>query len=48
MSPLTKTRAALLKLFFTNPERSFYMQEIGRIMKIDGVKMILERQGVYH
>ncbi len=32
MSPLTKTRAALLKLFLTNPERSFYMQEIGRIL----------------
>ncbi len=32
MSPLTKTRAALLKLLLTNPERSFYMQEIGRIL----------------
>jgi predicted nucleotidyltransferase len=32
MSPLTKTRAALLNLFLTNPERSFYMQEIGRIL----------------
>ena len=32
MSLLTKTRAALLKLFLTNPERSFYMQEIGRIL----------------
>jgi predicted nucleotidyltransferase len=30
--PLTKTRAALLNLFLTNPERSFYMQEIGRIL----------------
>ncbi len=32
MKPLRKTRAELLKLFFTNPERSFYMQEIGRIL----------------
>jgi len=32
VSPLTKTRVALLKLFLTNPERSFYMQEIGRIV----------------
>jgi len=32
MNPLTKNRAALLKLFFTNPERAFYMQEIGRIL----------------
>ena len=32
MSPLTKTRADLLKLFLTNPVRSFYMQEIGRIL----------------
>jgi predicted nucleotidyltransferase len=30
--PLTKTRAALLNLLLTNPERSFYMQEIGRIL----------------
>ncbi len=33
MSLLTKTRAELLKLFLTNPERSFYMQEIGRILE---------------
>ena len=32
MKPLTKNRAELLRLFFTNPERSFYMQEIGRIL----------------
>ncbi len=32
MKPLRKTRAELLKLFLTNPERSFYMQEIGRIL----------------
>jgi predicted nucleotidyltransferase len=29
---LTKTQAELLKLFLTNPDRSFYMQEIGRIL----------------
>lgn len=32
MKPLTKNRAELLKLFFTNPEKPFYMQEIGRIL----------------
>lgn len=32
MKELTKNRASLLKLFFTNPEQSFYMQEIGRIL----------------
>ena len=32
MRPLTKNRAELLKLFFTNPDRTFYMQEIGRIL----------------
>jgi len=32
MISLTKTEAALLNLFLTNPERSFYMQEIGRIL----------------
>lgn len=32
MKPLTKNRAELLKLFHTNPDRSFYMQEIGRIL----------------
>ncbi|MFH1772300.1 MAG: nucleotidyltransferase domain-containing protein [Candidatus Omnitrophota bacterium] len=29
----TKSRAELLKLFLTNPQKSFYMQEIGRILK---------------
>jgi predicted nucleotidyltransferase len=29
---LTKNRAALLRLFYTNPEQSYYMQEIGRIL----------------
>ena len=29
---LSKTRAALLELFLTNPESSFYMQEVGRIL----------------
>lgn len=33
MKPLTKNRAELLKLFFTNPDRAFYMQEIGRILE---------------
>ena len=33
MKVLTKNRAELLKLFFTNPDRAFYMQEIGRILK---------------
>jgi len=32
MKPLTKNRAELLKLFLTNPDRTFYMQEIGRIL----------------
>jgi predicted nucleotidyltransferase len=32
MISLTKNKAALLNLFLTNPERSFYMQEIGRIL----------------
>jgi len=32
MRELTKNRAALLQLFFTNPQRSFYIQEIGRIL----------------
>ena len=32
MTPLSKTRAALLELFLTNPESSFYMQEVGRIL----------------
>ena len=32
MSLLTKSKAELLKLFLTNPDRTFYMQEIGRIL----------------
>src|SRR3989338_4067826 len=32
MKNLTKNRAELLRLFFTNPDQSFYMQEIGRIL----------------
>lgn len=32
MKELTKNRAALLRLFYTNPDQSFYMQEIGRIL----------------
>ncbi|MDO8536074.1 MAG: nucleotidyltransferase domain-containing protein [Candidatus Omnitrophota bacterium] len=32
MKELTKNRAELLSLFFTNPDQSFYMQEIGRIL----------------
>ncbi len=32
MRELTKNRAALLRLLFTNPEKSFYMHEIGRIL----------------
>jgi len=32
MKRLTKSRAELLRLFFTNPDQSFYMQEIGRIL----------------
>ena len=32
MKPLTKNRADLLGLFLTNPDKSFYMQEIGRIL----------------
>lgn len=32
MRELTKNRALLLRLIFTNPEQSFYIQEIGRIL----------------
>ena len=31
MKEFSKNRAALLQLFLTNPDQSFYMQEIGRI-----------------
>ena len=30
---LSKNQLLLLKLFYTNPEKSFYMQEIGRILQ---------------
>jgi predicted nucleotidyltransferase len=48
---LTTNRAQLLGLFFTNSERSFYMQEIGRILgKKPGVFQrtlnTLEKEGV--
>ncbi|MFC1480430.1 hypothetical protein ACFL5Y_03170 [Candidatus Omnitrophota bacterium] len=33
MKALSKNRAALLKLFLTNPDQAFYMQEIGRILR---------------
>ena len=33
MKLLTKNRAELLKLFLTNPEKAFYMHEIGRILE---------------
>ena len=32
MNVLTKNKAELLKIFFTNPEQSFYTQEIGRTL----------------
>ncbi len=32
MALITKNKAELLKLFFTNPDRSFYMQEVGKII----------------
>ncbi len=32
MNLFTKNRAELLSLFFTNPDKSYYMQEIGRIL----------------
>jgi predicted nucleotidyltransferase len=32
MKELTKNRADLLRLFFTNPEQSFYIQEMGKIL----------------
>ncbi|MFO8052926.1 MAG: nucleotidyltransferase domain-containing protein [Candidatus Omnitrophota bacterium] len=32
MKPLTKNQAELLRLFFTNPDKAFYMQQIGRIL----------------
>ena len=32
MKVLTKNKAEILRVFFTNPEQSFYMQEIGRAL----------------
>lgn len=32
MRELTRNRAALLRLFYTNPDQSYYMQELGRIL----------------
>ena len=32
MKVLTKNKAELLKIFLINPEQSFYMQEIGRVL----------------
>lgn len=32
MKPLSKNREVLLALFFTNPDKSYYLQEIGRIV----------------
>jgi len=48
---LTKNRAELLRIFFTNPEQSFYMQEIGRMLgKKPGIfqRMIntMEKDGI--
>ncbi len=33
MKTLTKNKAELLRIFFTNPDKFFYMHEIGRIVK---------------
>jgi predicted nucleotidyltransferase len=51
MKELTKNRAQLLRLFFTNPDQSFYMQEIGRILgkkpgNFQRVINNMEREGV--
>ena len=32
MKPLSKNRASLLRLFYANSDKEFYMQEIGRIL----------------
>ena len=32
MGIFSKNKSALLKIFFTNPEQKFYIQEIGRIL----------------
>lgn len=51
MRELTKNRAELLRIFLTNPDRSFYIQEIGRILgKKPGVFQRtlnnMEREGI--
>jgi predicted nucleotidyltransferase len=51
MREFSKNRAQLLRLFYTNPDRAFYIQEIGRILgKKPGVfqRMLnnLEREGI--
>ena len=51
MKELTKNRAELLRLFFTNPGQSFYMQEIGRILgkkpgNFQRVINNMEREGI--
>lgn len=48
---LTKNQLLLLSLFYTNPEKSFYMQELGRILgKKPGVFQrtlnVLEKEGI--
>ena len=51
MRAMTKNRAELLRLFFTNPDQSFYMQEIGRALgkkpgNFQRVINSMEREGV--
>jgi len=51
MLKLSKNRAVLLRLFFTNPDQTFYIQEIGRILdKKPGVFQRnlydMEREGI--
>jgi predicted nucleotidyltransferase len=51
MLKLSKNRAVLLRLFFTNPDQAFYIQEIGRILdKKPGVFQRnlydMEREGI--
>ena len=51
MKELSKNRAKLLKLFYTHPEDSFYMQQIGRLLhKKPGVFQRtlnnMEKQGI--
>lgn len=33
MRGLSKNRIKILKLFYTRPQREFYMQELGRVLK---------------